>query len=145
MIKEYEVEYSRYDIRTYSDLRELKDDIFTTDMYLERNQDYLIDSINENNPGFNYGSWDWCASEVLENMGVLDDVLSDEADYYVGCLRDEYEDQIDDLDEDEEVEISEISVTVRCTRVQPENEEEAEELGIDTDELQDELTDLLKV
>lgn len=143
MIKEYEVTFSADDVRTYDDVNELKSDVFNRDLYAERNNDSLCEMINENNHGFEYGAWEWSATEVLENMGVLDDVLNEEADYYCDELRNDYEDPIDELAEGDSVEIYDLGITVELKSVRPENEEEAEELGVDLQSLSIELDDLL--
>lgn len=143
MKREYEVKFNRWDIREYEDSASLKDDIWETSVYLEYNRDWIIDNINEES-GFSYGSYSYTAAEILDRFGDLDDILDSEAQYYIDDIRGSYDDMIDEMSEGDTVSIDELGIEVECTKVIPENEEEAEELEKELPRtVEDELLELI--
>jgi hypothetical protein len=144
MIKKYEVRRGRYVYDRYNCLDDLMNGIFDVDYYRDNNEDMLRERINDCNDGFEYGGRQWSATEVLSALEELDDYLNDEAQCDVDNLRDEYEYQIENLHNDGDcVTIDELDYDVYCVEEIPESEEDAEELGIMTEEAVDELHDLL--
>ena len=144
MIKKYEVRCGIYVQDRYNCLNDLMNNIFDVDYYRDNNEDMLRERINECNDGFEYGGRQWSATEVLSALEELDDYLNDEAQSDIDNLRDEYEHQLRDLHNDGDyVAIYELGYDVYCVEEIPESEEDAEELGIMTEEVVEELHDLL--
>ena len=127
MKREYKVEFNRWDVRTYESADDLENDIWDSEVYLEQNRDWMIDSINDEG-GFSYGSYSYTPAEILDSFGDLSDVLDEMAYSYIEDIRGGYDDRIEDMDEGETLTIDELGIDVECTKVIPETEEEAEEL-----------------
>ena len=148
MIKKYKVELGRYTggIVYVHTLDEVREYAYDPERYFDNCRDQLAEAIDENYSGWDINGRSWTATELLEQMDddLLYDMEREDAEYH--CNEDlpyEYDDELEEMCVGDMVEINETNVRVYLEEVIPEDEDEAEELGIDFSDLKEEAAALL--
>lgn len=147
MIRKYKVTRYQWDRdRIFDNIEDLREYVYDPDKYIDECSDSIYDLINENNQGFSFGSRDWSATEVLQALDedLLAENVAAEANWY--CEEElpyQYDDEIESLGLNEEIDIRETHCTVSLIDIIPETEEDAEELGLNLREMESEAAALL--
>ena len=113
-------------------LQRVREIVYDSERYRTENSDYLIESLDENNNRFEFGSCSWSCSEVLDALSpdTLSEYLDEESQYQCDNeLPYQYDQDLEDLEIGDTLEISETGCKVTLIELIPETAAEAEEIG----------------
>ena len=147
MIKVYEVNLGRYNggTKIVEGLDEVKRLVYDVDRYLDYNGDEIDSSIDDYGDSWSYNGRTFSATELLRAIDedwYANVRWSEAEDRATNMLPEDYDEELENLELNGRVTISETNSVVTLVKIIPESEEEAEEIGNTERDLIEEATGL---